>query len=947
MENSSFNFISDENLLYLINRKMFQLARLIDSLSFGLADKNFEKEFLLKQQEENIEEISKNSDKQVETLINDLNNYYTNKNKDFIDQKNEKLDFFREDFLQFLITKKSDLEEYEASIKSRIRNLNQTINKIMNDLKKQEDFFQLDSLKQKIDEIPIKLQTMESNHQLNIKFLEKENNKKLTELENETQLKLKELDKSFNSSMNKLKTTFKNSDMSSSAAMIKCNSIKDDVFFLKESLQQIKDNINHIIEENSRNNKRNRKNIQQIKEELCNINNSDVDQLNKSNYNTLDISSLEKEYQNMIELHNKKLKDAQQELMDMKEISKKMDELRSEQMENELNDLDNENEKQKKQMENNLLDWKKKKEEFEEIIRIKRKEKEFLITKNRKEEQEYLERLKLDLDIRKDELFQEIEKIQKRLKRLQNKNNSRKTENLNEEDLSKELELLKEEKKKVMKERKDLLNDPYSLDYDESFQAQIDEMNLNLENFRKQEDVYVAVLEKSYENAYESQIIRNNELLEEEKTKVEKEYENTQEIIVEIEKDYKKKLRKLQKLLNSIDVPEEYQEVQKQNENERQQQIASKNHEISQHKEKFIQNFMNELKEEENRHLNFIAAIDLLSSQQKYEREQEELNFIQQNLNFEIQKLQHELFLLKAFNPKDSNSYKEADELRENQEQLQNELDEANQNLDDQITEKFQIIQKEQKKLMSSINHSKRKYRDDTTKLRKQLIQETDSRDLEIDQVTQNLKQNQKNHREKIESYKEKLKADQQDKIDGFLQCVNAILKEQRDLAEQIQKNEKSFQKEKKRQKKKNKDNYSSEKQKCVQQITELDNQKTELIAKLEEQQKECEILLQKSKDHYLTKTPREEEMSQIERLKNQLLLLEKRQIQIAKDFKNIREELIANDDAITQRFGGAPTVNILRTPSIPVRPFTANSYSGTSSGLRIKRKSHPHINIK
>ena len=94
------------------------------------------------------------------------------------------------------------------------------------------------------------------------------------------------------------------------------------------------------------------------------------------------------------------------------------------------------------------------------------------------------------------------------------------------------------------------------------------------------------------------------------------------------------------------------------------------------------------------------------------------------------------------------------------------------------------------------------------------------------------------------------------------------------------------------------------------------------------------------SKEKYDNKCPRDEEVNAIERLRNTLHVLEKHIQQLRKEFKQVLEELIINDDAITQRFGGAPTVNILRGSSnSPLRPLTANPRLALSSSFRGRRK--------
>ena len=94
------------------------------------------------------------------------------------------------------------------------------------------------------------------------------------------------------------------------------------------------------------------------------------------------------------------------------------------------------------------------------------------------------------------------------------------------------------------------------------------------------------------------------------------------------------------------------------------------------------------------------------------------------------------------------------------------------------------------------------------------------------------------------------------------------------------------------------------------------------------------------SKEKYDNKCPRDEEVNAIERLRNTLHVLEKHIQQLRKEFKQVLEELIINDDAITQRFGGAPTVNILRGSSnSPLRPLTANPRLSLSSSFRGRRK--------
>ena len=84
--------------------------------------------------------------------------------------------------------------------------------------------------------------------------------------------------------------------------------------------------------------------------------------------------------------------------------------------------------------------------------------------------------------------------------------------------------------------------------------------------------------------------------------------------------------------------------------------------------------------------------------------------------------------------------------------------------------------------------------------------------------------------------------------------------------------------------------------------LTQLE---TEKQAKVNQYEENINILLKevaKSKEIYNNKCPREEEVNEIERLKNKLHILEKHIQQLRKEFKQVREELIINDDAITQK---------------------------------------------
>lgn len=911
-----------ESCLYLTNKKLYQLCKLIDHLDFQIAQQNYEAETLRKNFAKSLDELEDNYQKKVskkffgeliERVIKETDQKYQ-----------QKLKTNQENFMNEVISLKTDTAESEMDIKSNIKKVLSMIQQVKQQLRDNMNVFN-NLIAQNQKNIHDMVEKAQLQHSDKIKLHDEEQEKQVHNLEVETKEKLAHLDEDFNESVAHLKKSFLANNNKNLINRIK--NFKGDLEFLLEGAQNSKRNVEDYTNLYKINLQKAKNQIGHLIKSIPPANDSHIKSQIDSEQaqhekNVRDLRSKQENSLKIFENERSKL-DSQLKTMNSSRPTSPPPE-NSQQMKQKFKDeliqLNDDQENDVKTVEDSIIHLTKIIAELREEIVVHRK------------------RLIIEQNKHKDEREQEIKSHLKKID-LENKKYQSRYADLVEalallkdsmddqrkiEETQKLRDVLKKELEYVKKEAAGLPAEEFEKNVGQYLNYQIDLANSDFSDFEKQEQVYINVLAQTYKNGYENKYNRLQEEIENEKTQVEQEYVVLPSQKENIDLQLRRKYEKYNKDLESIEVPAKYMEYLKKFEQERNAMIEEAKSRISKEKEKLISEMQQELADEENRHMNYLSGMSLFPGNYNTEEIRISAAKVRENLNARIEKLNNELIDARNYSVRDAIAevikFYDDEELR-----LNREIAELNKECHNRIVAAQNARKSQIAEMQNTILNERKKNHSDQNKYRKS--QKTEDLQAMNDELQRKLDMITGNISNLWIKEKERNKVVIDNKVKEFLQLQKKLSEEKLQRTLELEKliNESNSE-------------INDVTNKYMQKFDNVCDSYDENLAKLKDKLEIKRKRFSEIKEEYEaqrdnimnlcnTKESRIEEISRIDRLDNQLKMLEGHKRQLLKDFKLIKEQLIMNDDAITSRFGGAPNVSILRAASAlqqVARPFTA-----------------------
>ncbi|EAX99216.1 hypothetical protein TVAG_236610 [Trichomonas vaginalis G3] len=910
-----------ESCLFLTNKKLYQLCKLIDHLGFQIAQHNFEIEMLRKKFNCSLDILeekyqSKVREKYLKGLVDQVV-----KEVDFTFKERHKA--IQDKFMNAVISINTEMTESDIELKSNIKKvalmvqqLNQEINNnttVINNL-----------CNQTMKNLKDQLQKAQAKHEDAIRLHDKEQLKQVHNLEVETKENLAHLDDDFNESVAHLKKSFLGTNNKN--LINKLQTYKGDLEFIAENLQNSKSNANDYIGLYNINMQKWKKQLQQTLKSLPDVNENPYkaqDESEQTEYNNQK-KELLAQRENLFIYRQNELSDLKSQLQTIKTTKlevkpQEATEYIEQKFKDELLNLNNEQEEEVKGVEDSIIHLNKVIQELKEEIVVHKKRLQVQINKDKEEiEQAVKNHLKkIDQENKRYEAkYLDLVEALQLLKGLPGDDKKiQETEKLRD--------ILKHELELVKKESANLPKDDFQKNVGSYLEYQKDLTNSDLSDFEKQEQVYINVLAQTYKNGYENKYNRIQEEIATEVSRIQEEFEALPSQRENVDSQLQRKYLKTQKELESIEIPDEYQKFLKEMELQRKIMIEEAKSRIAKEKELLLSEFTQKLSEEENRHMNYLSGISLFQSKGETQYIRDQFALKRRELSEIIDKHNQELIELKEFSVRDmiASVIKEYDdeELRLNKILAELNVESHNKLVQAQNARKVAVAT-----LQNTILNERKKNHSDQNQYRK-MQKEQDPQEMmdelqkKLDMITGSISNLWIKEKERSKGVRER-------KVQEFLKIQKGLADEKLQKTLDLEKTAKENESEYQSRENMNLDDIENKSDSYESELAKLRESLQIKRKRFAEIKDEYESQRNNFQQLYNSKSSRPEEISRIDRLDNQLKMLEGHKKQLLKDFKLIKEQLIMNDDVITSRFGVSPNVSILRAASSmqPARPFTA-----------------------
>ena len=949
----------DSDPHYLICKKISQLVKLINHLEYQNAEINF---LIMKENEtfdDDFEKILNNCQiefQNVNKLLSELGDEYSNKFKRRFD------DDFKNDLYQLeeaQVEANSDLKEMEISLQHNFAKLNVILQSINSDLNIQIKDFN-EEVDNKKNDFENQILKIANNHSKSLKLIDQECEEKLQSLQRKTSLKMDQLDIDFNKSINELKAAFQRSELIDGINYrrdIGLKSLKKDISRFKENFASTKDIFHSVFSSLKDSLKLQTEEKNKLLNEI-----SDIQKRQESETNeiTKEINNSSFEYENCINKMKKEEKSRKAEMeIEGQDLLNSLKQIKDDN-ENEI--LSHElylrisNQREAKEHDANLDDFllaidsekhsydRDMKYYNEKISQLEAELKDILdeisffyneltqITDAHSQERYILQKSQ-ELAIND---LKELQNIKIKDLTIKNKKIMETQENYVLIDKNKIIynELLVEKKKLechiILEEDSDILRmqDEYQNEINiikNEYEKEIDAL------LTERSELIKSCLENQRKNIFEKNNLyanRYDEALE----NIRKSYNNAPDLHLDIEASYQQKITSLNKILESLNDSNETKNISNsyitiENIDSLNEARISNINRIESERKLLIEDYLMQQAAEENRHSCSLKEINYIKKRNELDEVRRSFNDRIQSYSLKIANLTSMLDELKMNNTNNLKKFEEEFDIQEKT--LKNDFENVQKNANISI----QNAIKTTKEMVKNLKNRIKSY---TTKNQKKLYkyqQKLDSyKNFHLDDKSI-LHEESEDLQSKVANAISKLVKHYSKKKDKLIQSHELMISNTQHEIENHKEIINNFKIE-------SNANWTAQKEKNENEIksyeTQIEKQIAQLKFEINKQYKAFEVKIDNLRSHIQNikndishPKSRDIDITQIERLTNQLNIKDNQLKELTSDFADYKKRLVQQETIYNSHFGVTPAIAVLR-PNTPAPPISVNQRKKT-----------------